>query len=287
MTLDEIIQLFLANRIQRNCGTHAIKAYRQHLTLFKNWLDPTDSEQVTCEDLNNFLAKLKEQNLSPTTIRQRATALRTFFKWTALQGLTKSDPSARMFIPRKPRRLPKCLKPDEIKTLVTTELPTREKALLYLILDSGMRRNEVAQLKLDDVDLPRRMAHVRHGKGDKERWVIFAEKACEALETWIKERNALPGINHLFTTKDGEAMKPGGIYKAVKRAAIKAGVPARPHRLRHTFATNYLDRGGNLHDLQMLMGHESITTTMVYVSVSLEKLRAKHHQLSMLEELLK
>ena len=288
MNLDDAVQLFIQDRETSSCGIYAIKAYQQHLMLLSKFLrsrNTTCIEEVSPQQLISYLADLRSHNLSPATVRQRATHIRTFFRWVHTVKLIDTDPSDSILIPRRPKQLPKTLKPEEIKTLAATELPTRDKALLFLILDSGLRRSEVAQLELDDVDLQRGMAHVRHGKGNKERWVIFADKARDALTAWLHERHALCGVSALFTTKDGEAIKPGGIYKAVRRAALKAGVPARPHRLRHTFATNYLDRGGNIHDLQALMGHESITTTMIYVSVSLQKIREHYKQLSLLDNL--
>jgi len=154
------------------------------------------------------------------------------------------------------------------------------------MLDSGMRRAEVADLELDDLDLARGMALIRKGKGDKERWVLFAPHVTEEIRKWLDERKALPGVTAVFTNQYSKPLRPGGIYKAVKRVALKAGVKARPHILRHTFATNYIDRGGTLADAQTLLGHEDIATTMIYVSVSLERLRQKHKQLSLLDELL-
>jgi integrase/recombinase XerD len=133
----------------------------------------------------------------------------------------------------------------------------------------------------------RGMALVRKGKGDKERRVLFASQTTDTLHSWVKERKAATGVNFLFVTRYGKPIQPGGIYKAVRKAAQRAGVKARPHVLRHTFATNYLDRGGTLADAQTLLGHEDIVTTMIYLSVSMERLRQQHKQLSLLDELLK
>ncbi|MBI5651154.1 MAG: tyrosine-type recombinase/integrase [Chloroflexi bacterium] len=290
MEIFAVIQNFLNNREKRECNPNAIKTYSRQLSLLARWLEKhhsTNIEIVTSKILNEYVSHLRdcEKKLSPTTIRQRAKTIRTFARWIHETGIVTDNPNIGFIIPKKPHKLPKCLPPDQIHKLISAETATRDRAIIFLILDSGMRRGEVAQLEIDDLDLVRGMAHVKHGKGDKERWVIFAKKTTKELEKWINERRAQPGVTALFTSRHGKPMNAPAIYKIIKRVAKTAGVNVSTHALRHTFATNYLDRGGNIHDLQTLLGHEDITTTMIYVSTSLERIRQTYKQLSFLDNM--
>lgn len=284
--MDTAIEQFLQNRRKRSCSENAIKTYRSQLTLLARSLTPKAILDATTSDLNSYIEKLNGH--SPFTVRQRATAYRTFYRWALDSQAIEHDPTRKgFFIPKRPRRLPRALSPEQVKQLIDATQSARDRAIIYLMLDSGIRRAELSALTLDDLDLARGMALVRKGKGNKERWVLFASQTTTALHTWLKERKAPKEANALFTTRYSKPMQPGGVYKTVRKAAHRAGVKARPHVLRHTFATNYIDRGGTLCDAQTLLGHEDISTTMIYVSVSLEHLRQKHKQLSLLDELLK
>jgi site-specific recombinase XerD len=287
------LEKFLKDR-SRRCTPRIVEWYSSHIRMFLDWLaaqNVTDIEAVTLDHLEQFAANLRERDqlrrpgkMSPVTIKQRMSALATFFRWAFKLRLIVTDPSAELKLPKLARRLPKSLTPDQVKVLLGAQMSTRERAALCLILDSGLRLSEAANLELQDLDLARGVAHVRHGKGDKERYVVFGADARAALEAWLHERYASFGETEIFLGQKGK-LGDQGLYKLIKKVANRAGVKLYPHMLRHTFATQYLDAGGSLVDLRDLLGHTDIRTTTIYIGVSLERLCQKHKTLSPLSRM--
>jgi integrase/recombinase XerD len=183
-------------------------------------------------------------------------------------------------MPKTRKRLPKALAPDEVKLLLSVETSERDKAILYLMLDSGLRISEVVGLVLDDLDLTRGMVHVRHGKGDKERYSLFGPITAGCLRLWLELRKSAE--HYVFVDRWGNHLTVSGVYKIIRRIAKSAGIKVHPHALRHTFATEFLNSGGLAPDLQQLMGHEHIETTMIYAQVALDPLRERYSKLSII-----
>jgi site-specific recombinase XerD len=295
MNLNDALQKFLEDR-SRRCVPRIVKWYGNHISLFIRWMaeDPhgtLELARVTLDHVERYIDSLRGRErmnrpgtISPVTIQKRAAAIRTFLQWAYKSRLIEINLVADYHLPKVGRRLPKCLTPDQVRTLLSEAMTARERAAVYLILDSGLRVSEAANLEISDLDLERGVAHVQHGKGDKERFVVFGDAARFALQAWIKERYAGCGETALFLGQRGQ-ISPAGLYKIIKRVAMRAGVDLYPHMLRHTFATQYLDAGGSLVDLRDLLGHTDIKTTTIYVSVSLERLREKHKSLSPLSRL--
>lgn len=288
MKLQDALKQFLEDRKHR-CTPRIVEWYESHIKMCVIWLaerNVTALESVTAELIQQYIASLREREclnrkgkLSPATIQKRALAIRTFFTWAFKLKLIPSNPTAPVKIPKAGRRLPKALTPAQVSTLLGTPMSTRERAAIMLILDSGLRLSEAANLELSDLDLERGIAHVRHGKGDKERYVVFGDETRAALREWLNQRHASFGEQAVFTGLQGK-LTPMGLYKMIKRVAKRAGIALHPHMLRHTFATAYLDAGGSIVDLRDLLGHTDIKTTTIYLSVSLDRLREKHKTLS-------
>jgi site-specific recombinase XerD len=148
-----------------------------------------------------------------------------------------------------------------------------------------LRRAEVSALDVADVDLCDLTAFVKHGKGDKQRMVVFADDCACALREWLVARVA-PNEAALFTSPTGKRLTPAGIYKIVRRIGKLAQVEVSTHRLRHTHATLYLESDGAIQDLSEQLGHSSLSTTMVYVHVTTERRRKKHRAASPLGRVL-
>lgn len=295
MLITEAKAQFLEDR-RRRCTPRIVQWYDSHIKLFLLWLEEQgvgDLASVTAREIEGYIASLRDREcmnrkgkMAPTTIHKRATAIRTFFHWAFKLKLIDHDVAAAIVPPKVGRRLPKALTPTEVQAVLAATITARERAVVALFLDSGLRLSEAANLEIGDLDLQRCVAHVRHGKGDKERYVVFGEDTRSALEAWLNIRYASFGEASVFLGLQGK-LTPMGVYKLIKRVATRAGVSLHPHMLRHTFATSYLDAGGSLVDLRDLMGHTDIKTTTIYVSVALERLREKHKTLSPLTRLSK
>jgi site-specific recombinase XerD len=154
----------------------------------------------------------------------------------------------------------------------TTEIGTRNRAIIGFMLDTGVRRSEVATLGLDDLDLTEGQARI-FGKGRKERLVFFAPSTAELMKRWLKVRGEEPG-SLFWLSYEGVKM----VFNRIKK---EAGLETFfPHQLRHTTATNLLSGGADTHSVRRMLGHASVVTTERYLSMTARDLKAKHAQAS-------
>jgi integrase/recombinase XerD len=292
MILNDAIALFLASRKRRGCNAGTVESYAKKLRWLKQYLSTlgiADISGVTQQVLEGYSdherTRTKQQQdrlLSVVTIHKGLMDLRTFFTWAKEAGIVAESPAAKLAIPRVGRRLPKALKPHQVMRLLQMPMAPREKAIIFLMIDSGLRLAETSNLDIDDLDLNRGTALVRQGKGDKDRLVMFNERTSEVLRQWLAARRADKDNPAFFVDYMHRRFSTRAMYRAIKRVACAAGIEAvmRPHVLRHTFATLYLNNGGSIQDLSALMGHTHISTTMIYWSVSSEVLHRKHVRFS-------
>lgn len=281
--LREAVDLFLEDRHLRGCSDNGMEAYRQHCTLFVDWLESAGVFEVS--DLHSrwiakYLDSLRSRNqlrrqgkLSPETVYKRMKHLRTFFIWLVKKQHVSKDVDLSFPMPRKKLRLPKALAPEQSRRLLAVAMSERDRAIISLMLFAGLRIAETTALTLDDIDLNRNRVHIQHGKGDKERHAIYEPEVSEWIRAWLAVRkSATPFV---FVDRWGKHLTISGVYKIVKRAAKRAGVKVNPHMLRHTFATEFWNAGGQPYDLQLLMGHERIETTMIYAKVAIDSVQER------------
>ncbi len=282
MNLTQAIDLFL-KRKQVTCSTETLQNYSSGLRLFSAWLASvgvSDLDALSEKHFFDYLDSLRSRNqfrragkLTTITIHKRMKLTKSFLLWLAGQGLIAYALVSKFPIPKAGKRLPKALSPEQVKVLWAVPMSARDKSILALFLDSGLRVTELVNLVLLDLDLGRGVVHVAQGKGDKERYALFGQFTAEYLRVWLAERESSSDL--VFVDKWGQGLTDSGVYKIIRRIAQQAGVKVHPHVLRHTFATQYLDAGGQVTDLQFLMGHTEIQTTMIYLSVSLERVRSQ------------
>jgi site-specific recombinase XerD len=211
--------------------------------------------RVTPEHLRSFLLHLKEHGYRDATVHQHYRGMKTFFGWCVRQGYLTLDPMARVRAPRLPAPVHNRLDFEKIEKVLEaakrTQQPERDYAIVVLLLDTGIRREELVSLAPDDVHLAEHVVAVRQGKGAKGREVPLSDVAAKALADWLAVR--LPDTHGLFGIKTGS-----GLYLFTSRLSRKVGFWFSPHDLRHTFATLY---GGDVQDLQKILGHADVSTT--------------------------
>jgi site-specific recombinase XerC len=218
---------------------------------------------VTREHIESFLIALEERGMKPATVSQRYRSLQQFFRWLAQEGEIKASPMATMRPPHVPETPPPVLTADELRALLkacdgTDFDDRRDTAIIRLFLDSGMRRGELAGLKVDDVDFENSVAIVV-GKGRRPRGAAFGRKTAQALDRYlrVRARHRDAGTPWLWLGKRGR-LGETGVEQVVKRRGRLAGIPTvHPHQFRHTFAHMYLADGGNEGDLMRLAGWRS------------------------------
>ena len=220
---------------------------------------------------------------STATIHRKAACLRSFYRHLRREGVRDSDPTAALSAPRRGRKLPHVLTRDEVNRLLSQPhgsepAALRDRALLETMYACGLRASETIGLELRDIDLEEQVLRAR-GKGSKERVVPIGRKAVEALRLYI-ERGRPRLVNgrpepHVFVNFRGGALTRQGLYKIVRRHALRAGLADRmsPHTLRHTFATHLLSGGCDLRSVQEMLGHADVSTTQLYTHLSSQRLK--------------
>jgi integrase/recombinase XerC len=297
---DRDVEAFLTQLEQgRGVSPLTVRNYRQALLEFKSGLPDKPWWDLAPADFRNYLYRLaRGGKLGPGSIRLRFAALRTFYRHALREGHVKMNPVADLTLPKLPRRLPVFLNRDQVAALLDAPRQMwnagekkkaqggkrgagragqnwqmlRDTAWLELFYSAGLRLAELAGLKRDDVDLRQGVVRVL-GKGRKERLCPLGGPAVRALEAYL---DACPFEDRaLFVSERGTPLHPRTIQLALKRYLAAAGLDAKltPHKLRHTFATHLLDHGADLRSVQELLGHSQLTTTQIYTSVSVERLK--------------
>lgn len=205
--------------------------------------------------------------MSVSLINQTIGALRILFRDVLNLPLDKHLSIKR---PRRSHHLPVVLSKGEVRAMLTALSNPKHIAMIALLYSTGMRRNELIQLKIVDVDSKRMKIRIAHGKGNKPRDVILSERTLALLRRYYKSAHPRPSTYLFESPYPDRPYSASSLCKVVHRAAHRAGITKNvtPHTLRHTFATHMLEQGENLKTIQYLMGHTSLRATMVYLHLA-------------------
>lgn len=264
------------------------RAYGVDLGQFAQWCTQQCLEPaaVTPRDLRRFAAVLSDRRAVPATVGRKLAALRACFRTLREHGIVSQNPAELMPAPKRPAKLPRVLKPEEMSTLLdriptSTPLELRDRALFEIAYASGLRAEELVNLDVGSVGFDDEELRVE-GKGSKTRIVPTGEAALAAVARYLERgRGALSRGDDdpaLFLSKSGRRLSTSDVRRRLRvwarHAAIQGGVS--PHALRHSFATHLLDGGADLRAIQELLGHASISTTQVYTRVESARLKSAY-----------
>lgn len=266
----EVANFLDAGRL-RGWSPRTLRSYRLELLRVELHVGPLAHAELA--DLRRFLAWLAGRNVKPCTVNKALNVLRSFAKWAVREGVIAVDPTARLDRVREPNRLPIHMSRDEVHRLLAaagasgTPEALRNVAMLTTAYYLGARASEVVDLLLSDVDGAAGTVRL-FGKGSKTRIVPAHPAWLEAVRAWLAVRPA--GGDRLFVhvrgPRRGRPLTYSALLHMFRRARRLAGLAKvyHPHTLRHSFATHLLEAGWQPHEIQPLLGHASLTTTMIY-----------------------
>ena len=251
-----------------DCYIRAVEDFSQRFRLPPDRLGPRHIREYQAE-------LFQKQKLATPTVRQRLAALRFFYIKTLKKAWSVEDTP----YPRKTRRLPTILSQEEVARLIDAARHPLHRTLLMTLYATGLRRAELARLKVSDIDSQRMVIHVRGGKGRKDRDVLLSPRLLDELRQHWRRLRRKPSV-WLFPSRYGRSsdrpITPKGIYHACKEAARRAALQkvVYPHTLRHCFATHLLEAGADLRTIQVLLGHGDLKETTIYLHLSQRHLHA-------------
>ena len=231
--------------------------------------------------------------LAPASLAGRVRTVRAFGSWVTREFELLASPLAGLPVPRVPQVLVASLREDDLRALLrateTSAHPERDRAIVLLLLDTGLRLAEAAGLRVGDVDLVEGRATVM-GKGARQRMVPIGRRTRQALRRILAPRGQVETGDPLFLATDGGALTAHGVQQVFRRLARRERLSVRcsPHVLRHTFARSFLRNGGDVFSLQRILGHSprSLQVTRRYLDLDDDDLRAVHRSVSPVDRLL-
>lgn len=270
-------------RVEKGASANTLAAYRNDLEKLSAFAGGREKDLLSLErsDLVLFMRGLREQSLESRSVARVMATVRGFYKFLVLDRRLHRDPTANLETSRAWQTLPKFLTLEEIDRLLgrpDVESPTglRDRAMLELLYASGLRVTELVTLRTNDVDLEAGVLKTL-GKGSKERKVPIGKSSVNWMRRYLDVRAALlkgKPSQFLFLNNKGERISRQSFWNLIHAYGNEAGLgKITPHLLRHSFATHLLEGGADIRSVQVLLGHQDISTTQIYTHVSGERLR--------------
>jgi integrase/recombinase XerC len=278
-------------RFQKRYSENTIISYENDLNSFFEFLfleyKITDLKEITASIVRTWLASLKENKCSSKTVNRKISSLKSFFKYQLKIKNLSISPVAAIASLKVSRKLPSFIQEKDLNSLLKHDyfpgtFAGKTDFLIFEILyQTGIRRNELIQLKESDVDKSLGMIKVL-GKGNKERFIPVSIQLLNIIDEYILEkRKELSEVeDFLLVNKKGEKLDPKYIYNVVKENLSRVSTNERksPHILRHTFATHLTNNGAEINAIKELLGHSSLAATQIYTNNSIEKLKEVYKQ---------
>ncbi|HEY2474846.1 MAG TPA: tyrosine-type recombinase/integrase [Candidatus Cybelea sp.] len=273
---------------ERKRSPLTVAAYEQDLKEFAEFLRQSHEKQpvefpqtsllgVRPTEIRRYIVYLFDSRKHDSrTVCRKLSSIRALYRFLKITGALADDPAFAIPGPSIAKRKPAPLKVDEVMRLLRTTLAgrtdtarLRDTAILELLYASGIRRAEVASVRLANVDLAERTIRVT-GKGNKERTVVINHAAAQAIEAYlqVRPRSSDPA---LFLGRSGKELTPKHVWRIFRDVYRVSGITKRatPHTLRHSFATHLVENGVDLETVRELLGHESLATTGIYLQLAM------------------
>jgi len=279
-------------KLEKGLSLNTLEAYNADITKLLAFLEGENIEllNTTPEDLEQFIAGLHDIGITARSQARIMSGIKSLFGFLMLEKIIEKDPSELIDNPRIGFKIPEVLSIQEIDSIIAAvDLSKKEgqrnRAILETLYSCGLRVSELITLKLSDLYLDDEFIRVE-GKGQKQRLVPISKKAIKEIQFYMADRHLVTvkkgHEDFLFLSRRGTHLSRIMIFHIIKELADEVGIIKiiSPHTFRHSFATHLLEGGANLRAIQMMLGHESITTTEIYTHIDRSRLRSEiieHH----------
>ncbi len=279
-------------KLEKGLSLNTLEAYNADITKLLVFLEGENIEllNTTPEDLEQFIAGLHDIGITARSQARIMSGIKSLFGFLMLEKIIEKDPSELIDNPKIGFKIPEVLSIQEIDSIIAAvDLSKKEgqrnRALLETLYSCGLRVSELITLKLSDLYLDDEFIRVE-GKGQKQRLVPISKKAIKEIQFYMADRHLVTAKkgheDFLFLSRRGTHLSRIMIFHIIKELADEVGIIKiiSPHTFRHSFATHLLEGGANLRAIQMMLGHESITTTEIYTHIDRSRLRSEiieHH----------
>jgi integrase/recombinase XerD len=262
-----------------------VEVYTSNLRRFEK-VAPLDLEACSYAVVTEYLARL-QQIMKPVSVHQHYRSLRTFFRWCVNVEYLQRDPIAGLRM-KIPKALPKVPEAEDVKRLLNACVTRRDKALVALLIDSGLRISEAIALRVGDLNLADGTINIRNGKGGKDGIGLFGADSSRHVRAWLNSRTNAHVDDLLFVTNHGDQLTRHAAARILYRISKRAGLEKKigPHALRHFAATALLRQTGDLELVRRVLRHESLTMTLRYAALTGIDVSTKFRRASPLSSLL-
>ena len=285
-------------KIERGLSINSIASYENDVISLRDYVlkNKVKESPIECNPntINSFIYNSSKKNSARSQAR-KISGLKSFFKFLVFEGYLKTSPMSNIESPKLGRKLPDILNVEEISQMISSidvneKFGQRNKTIIEILYGTGIRVSELIELKISNIFFKENIIRVV-GKGDKERFVPIGMQAKKSVNDYINNKRNHQKIEEssndvLILSKDGKKLTRHMIFTLIKNISIKSGITKKisPHTFRHSFASHLLKNGADLRTIQLILGHENITTTEIYThldSKHLLNVMKKYHPRSM------
>ena len=295
MHLDAAIEEFILEQRVRGNSSATVSYYRNVLTYFSEFTGNVDVTDLTLQRCREYYLFLAEDDINSVSVQSYVRGLRAFLRWLYDSEYINQNICAKFKLPKATRKVIDILTEEEIRALFDS-IPgdnvhnVRNRLIVALMLDCGLRLHEVVTLTVSSVHVKDRYIIVQQGKGDKQRVVPFGNFTHKLIERYLKLSSDMLPREALIIKVSGieiyEAITDTTIKQLFRKLKTRTGIQRlKPHLLRHTFATRYLENGGNIYTLQAILGHTSLEMVKRYLHLANTRIRKDFSRFSPLDNL--
>ncbi|HEY9115120.1 MAG TPA: tyrosine-type recombinase/integrase [Bacteroidales bacterium] len=280
-----IAEFFAHLTLEKKYSVHTLKAYQADIQSFhsfvQNEFELTDLTKVQTIMIKDWMMFLVNSGTTPRTINRKISSLKSFYRFLVSEEIIKTNPAIYIHTLKIGKQLPTYVEKEKLNNFLNSEIDEdkfsqlRDRLIMDIFYSTGIRRNELIELKENSVNLSGNFTKVI-GKGNKERILPLTKKLSKDIQKYLelKSKKFNNSVPYLFVTDKGKKVYPEYIYRLVnKQLTGLTSSKKSPHVLRHSFATHMLNNGADLNTIKELLGHANLSATQVYTHNSIEQLK--------------